>query len=142
MRIAAYQTPLQATGSMEALGLIRAQVEWCESNRVEFLCCPEGVLGGLADYAPADIAVDVGGGQLQALLAPLASDKVATIVGFAEVDRTGRLYNALNLSLYLNPNAKIALDWTHATSKMHIPIEDTPTEPTTNEVQLYAHIGY
>jgi hypothetical protein len=48
----------------------------------------------------------------------------------------------LNLSCYLNPNAKIALDWTHATFKMHNFIEDNPTEPKTDEVQLYAHLGY
>ena len=81
---------------MEVLGLIREQVDWCESKGVEILCCPEGVLGGLADYAsrPTDIAIDVEGGQLDALLAPLASDRVATILGFTEIDRGGRLYNS------------------------------------------------
>ena len=48
----------------------------------------------------------------------------------------------LNLSCYVSPNAKIALDWTHATFKMHNAIEDDPTEPKTDEVQLYAHLGY
>jgi predicted amidohydrolase len=96
MKVAAYQAPLHATGSTAALGLIREQVNRCESEGVEILCCPEGVLGGLADYAerPADIAIDVEGGQLDALLAPLASDRVATIIGFTEVDRGGRLYNS------------------------------------------------
>jgi 5-aminopentanamidase len=96
MKVAAYQAPLRATGSMDVIALIREQVEWCESNDVEILCCPEGVLGGLADYAtrPADIALAVEGGRLDALLAPLASDRVATIVGFTEIDRGGRLYNA------------------------------------------------
>ncbi|MFL6334221.1 MAG: carbon-nitrogen hydrolase family protein [Pyrinomonadaceae bacterium] len=96
MKVAAYQPPLRATGSMDILVLIREQVGWCESNDVEILCCPEGILGGLADYAtrPADIALDMEGGQLDALLAPLASDRVATIVGFTEIDRGGRLYNS------------------------------------------------
>src|SRR5437588_2330935 len=96
MKVAAYQTPLHATTSMEVLGLIRKQLDWCESEGVEILCCPEGVLGGLADYAsqPADIAIDVEAGQLQALLTPLASDRVATILGFTEIDRVGRLYNS------------------------------------------------
>ncbi|MFL6284308.1 MAG: carbon-nitrogen hydrolase family protein [Pyrinomonadaceae bacterium] len=96
MKVAAYQALLSATGSMDVLALIREQVEWCESNDVEILCCPEGVLGGLADYAsrPADIALDVEGGQLEALLAPLASERVATILGFTEIDRGGRLYNS------------------------------------------------
>ena len=96
MKVAAYQAPLRATSSMEVLGLIREQVDWCESKGVEILCCPEGVCGGLADYAsrPTDIAVDVEAGQLHALLAPLASDRVATILGFTEIDRGGRLYNS------------------------------------------------
>jgi hypothetical protein len=46
---------------MEAIGLIADQVKTCESIGVEFLCCPEGILGGLADYAsrPYEIARDV-----------------------------------------------------------------------------------
>ena len=96
MKVAAYQAPLRATSSAEVLGLIREQIDRCESEGVEILCCPEGALGGLADYAsrPADIAIDVEAGQLQALLAPLASDSVATILGFTEIDRGGRLYNS------------------------------------------------
>jgi 5-aminopentanamidase len=57
---------------------------------------PGGRIGGLADYAsqPTDIAINVEAGQLDALLAPLASDRVATIVGFTEIDRGGCLYNS------------------------------------------------
>ena len=96
MKVATYQAPLPATSSMAIISLIREQVEWCESNGVEILCCPEGVLGGLADYAdePTDIALEVRGGQLHELLAPLASDMVATIIGFTEFGRGGRLYNS------------------------------------------------
>jgi predicted amidohydrolase len=96
MKVAAYQAPLSVVGSTEVIGLIRRQVDWCESNGIEILCCPEGVLGGLADYAdqPTDIAIDVEAGQLDALLAPLASDRVTTILGFTEIDRSGRLYNS------------------------------------------------
>ena len=50
MKVAAYQAPLLADGSTEALGLIRQQVVRCEAEGIEILCCPEGVLGGLADY--------------------------------------------------------------------------------------------
>ena len=96
MKVAAYQTPLHSTSSMEVIGLIREHVARCESNGVEILCCPEGVLGGLADYvsSPTDIAIDAEGGQLDALLAPLASDRVATILGFTEIERGSRLYNS------------------------------------------------
>jgi predicted amidohydrolase len=96
MKVAAYQAPLHATDATNAVGLIREQVVWCEANGVEILCCPEGALGGLADYAarPADIAIDAEGGRLRELLAPLASDSVATIIGFTELGRGGRLYNS------------------------------------------------
>jgi predicted amidohydrolase len=96
MKVAAYQAPLLPAGSMEALELIRDRVKWCETERVEFLCCPEAVLGGLADDAecPVEFAIDVEGGQLQALLAPLASKSVTTIVGFTETAGAGKLYNA------------------------------------------------
>ncbi|HEV2707293.1 MAG TPA: carbon-nitrogen hydrolase family protein [Pyrinomonadaceae bacterium] len=99
MKVAAYQAPLHALGTMQALGLMRRQVDWCESQGVEILCCPEAVLGGLADYAsrPTDIAVDVERGQLDALLSTLTSDRVATILGFTEIDRSGRLYNSAAL---------------------------------------------
>ena len=94
MKVAAYQAPLLPGGSMEALELIRDRVKWCEIEGVDFLCCPEAVLGGLADdgECPADFAVE--SGQLQALLAPLASRSVTTIVGFTETAGAGKLYNA------------------------------------------------
>ncbi len=97
MRVAAYQAPLLPAGSTEiALRLIREQVEWCESEGVEILCCPEAVLGGLADYAPQPmaLAIDVEGGQLHNALAPLASDRVTTIVGFTERASRDRLFNS------------------------------------------------
>ena len=51
MKVAAYQAPLLRGGSMATLGLIRERVKWCETQGVEILCCPEAVLGGLADDA-------------------------------------------------------------------------------------------
>jgi predicted amidohydrolase len=96
MKVAAYQAPLLSAGSMAALELIRDRVKWCETEAVDILCCPEAVLGGLADDAEcaADIAIDVKGGQLEALLAPLASRSVTVIVGFTETVGDGTLYNA------------------------------------------------
>ena len=95
MKVAAYQAPLLRSGSLEALGLIRQRVEWCEAHGVTILCCPEAILGGLADHAadPTGFAMDAQGNQLSTVLAPLASDTVTTIVGFTEMTGTGRLYN-------------------------------------------------
>jgi 5-aminopentanamidase len=96
VKVAAYQAALLRSGSREAVDLIRTRVEWCESHGVAILCCPEAILGGLADYAidPAAFAIDADGDQLARALAPLASDIVTTIVGFTEVTRAGRLHNA------------------------------------------------
>jgi predicted amidohydrolase len=96
VRVAAYQAPLLAAGSMDALGLIRTRVEWCESEGVTILCCPEAILGGLADYGgdPTQFAIATDGGRLDSVLTPLASDTVTTIVGFTELAEGGRLYNS------------------------------------------------
>jgi 5-aminopentanamidase len=95
LKVAAYQAPLRATRSNGVVDLIREQIAFCESQAVDVLCCPEAVLGGLADYAsrPGDIAIDAKAGELQALLAPLVSDKVSIVLGFTEVD-CERLYNS------------------------------------------------
>jgi predicted amidohydrolase len=96
VKVAAYQAPLLPGGSMEAIDLIRERIAWCETEGVELLCCPEAVLGGLADDTPdpAGFAIDVGGGRLDAVLTPLASDRVTAIVGFTEVSGDGALYNS------------------------------------------------
>jgi predicted amidohydrolase len=95
VKVAAYQAPLLPAGSHEAVDLIRRRVSWCESHGVAILCCPEAILGGLADNAaePREFAINAHGDQLVRSLAPLASDTVTTIVGFTEVTGTGRLYN-------------------------------------------------
>src|SRR3954467_1350459 len=95
-KVAAYQAPLLPSGSMDVIGLIQKRVLWCETEGVEFLCCPEAVLGGLADYGahPADFALGVENGELAAALAPLASNRVTTIVGFTEAAGAGRWFNS------------------------------------------------
>lgn len=96
MKIAAYQAPLLPAGSMSALELIRERVSWCEANSISILCCPEAILGGLADYSdnPIQSAMRMDNGQLAAVLAPLASDTVTSIVGFTELAAGGTLYNS------------------------------------------------
>src|SRR2546425_4707991 len=74
VRVAAYQAPLPGVGSMassmDALALIRKRVEWCEVAGVAILCCPEAILGGLADYAehPTKFAIPADAGQLECAL--------------------------------------------------------------------------
>ena len=96
MKVAAYQAPLAGHSIRESVDLIRDRVLQCEALGVGFLCCPEGALGGLADYAPDSFALGlhVPSGQLAEVLAPLASDTVTTIVGFTESDAAGHLFNS------------------------------------------------
>ena len=95
MKVAAYQAPLAPVGSMSVIDLMRARVAQCEAEGVSILCCPEAVLGGLADEAadPQRFALDAESGQLATALAPIASDTVTTIVGFTEI-AGGRLFNS------------------------------------------------
>jgi predicted amidohydrolase len=81
---------------MDALELIRDRIKRCETEGADILCCPEAVLGGLADDAqcPDEFAINVESGQLEALLTPIASKSVIAIVGFTETTGAGALYNA------------------------------------------------
>ncbi|NKB66632.1 MAG: carbon-nitrogen hydrolase family protein [Candidatus Latescibacteria bacterium] len=99
MKVAAYQAPLLPCGSQAAIDFIRGQLDCCRTEGVQILCCPECILGGLADNAatPSELALDVANGELAQHLAPLASDQVAVILGFTELGPAGRLYNSTAL---------------------------------------------
>jgi len=96
MKVAAYQAPLAACADAGVISLVRRQLDRCEALGVQLLCCPEGLLGGLADYVehPDRIAIDTGTDHLARTLAPLASDRVTTVIGFTERGDDGHLYNA------------------------------------------------
>lgn len=95
MRIAAFQSPLRPPGAVDAaLAALRDQVLRCEALGIDLLCCPEGILGGLADYAPDPHAIAIDTPDLAARLEPLASNQVTTIAGLTERGERGRLYNS------------------------------------------------
>ena len=79
-----------------AIEPLRHRVRECEDSDVTLLCCPEGTLGGLADYVdtPERIAIPRDGNALARGLEPLASESVTVIVGFTEREESGRYYNA------------------------------------------------
>jgi len=95
MKVAAYQAPLFPSGSMSVVDLVQERVRECEKAGISVLCCPEAVLGGLADYSecPAALGIRSDGDQLATLLARLASNTVTSIVGFTEICPDGELYN-------------------------------------------------
>jgi 5-aminopentanamidase len=94
MKVAAYQAPLLPSGSMAALELIRDRVEWCETKGYPVLSRGRARRACGRCGRPVDIAIDVENGQLEALLAPLASKSVTAILGFTETVGAGKLYNA------------------------------------------------
>ena len=96
MQVAAYQPPLAVTRSPEVFDAIAEQVARCEAAGVRILCCPEGVLGGLADYVVAAdrLVLPADAGKLAGALAPIGSATVTTILGYTECDDAGRLFNA------------------------------------------------
>jgi len=75
---------------------MQKRVRECEAKGISVLCGPEAILGGLADYSddPSRFAIRSNDGQLPAVLSPLASDTVTSIVGFTELGSDGALYNA------------------------------------------------
>jgi predicted amidohydrolase len=94
VKVAAYQAPLLEPASKDAFEAIRAAITESEAQQVDILCCPEAILGGLADDARDPRAHAIEASALIDVLAPLASDRVTTIVGFTEQAVGGALYNA------------------------------------------------
>src|SRR5437879_6094859 len=82
MKVAAYQAPLLPGGPIQALELIHERVRECERDEISVLCCPEAILGGLADNRQdqAQFAMRSDDGHISSVLAPLASDTVTSIV--------------------------------------------------------------
>jgi predicted amidohydrolase len=94
MKVAALQAPLPSLGAADALALIRRRVDQCEAEGIAILCCPEAVVGGLADHASAPFQNAVPTSGILAFLAPVAGARLTTIVGFTEVSSDGWLYNS------------------------------------------------
>jgi predicted amidohydrolase len=94
MKVAALQAPLASVAANDALALIQRSVDQCEAEGVAILCCPEAVLGGLADYAPDPFQIAVTTAEILARLAAVADANLTTIVGFTELACDGRLYNS------------------------------------------------
>jgi 5-aminopentanamidase len=76
------------------MSLVGEQVRRCESLGVDILCCPEGMLGGLADYVDDPLAIAIATHRIDEVLRPIMSDSVSSIIGFTEIDGHGRLFNS------------------------------------------------
>jgi len=94
MKVAGYQAPLPLGGPERVIEEIARRVRECEARGIAVLCCPEAILGGLADSSDAPARDAIPAADLESLLAPLRSDSVTSIVGFSELGGDGRLYNS------------------------------------------------
>ena len=78
----------------DALAALRQQVRRCEDSAISLLCCPEASIGGLADDVPEPARIAIATSDIDAVFAPIASERVTIIVGFTEQRRDGQLHNA------------------------------------------------
>lgn len=94
MKVAAYQAPMLDIGSFDAIELIREQLIFCEAQGVEILCCPEAILGGLADDSDEPDAFALDAQQLIDVLDPIIATPVTIIIGFTERGPNDTLFNS------------------------------------------------
>ena len=64
----------------QTLDHIRPQLERSVRERVSVLCCPEALIGGLADFATDPFRYAVTTAQLESLLQPLSSETVPALL--------------------------------------------------------------
>lgn len=97
MKVLACQGPYLPFESGQGVELIERQLQQCEGEGVELLCCPESFIGGHAyesdGQSPADVAISVK--ELARLLAPVMSSPDASVIGFTERAATGKLYSSV-----------------------------------------------
>jgi 5-aminopentanamidase len=98
MRVAAYQAPYRpypATGGAE---LVVPHLERARAAGVELFCCPEALLGELANESdgdsPTTVALSVGDGELDLAVAPLLGWGMTIVVGFTEAGDDGAVHNS------------------------------------------------
>ncbi|MDQ6614801.1 MAG: carbon-nitrogen hydrolase family protein [Actinomycetota bacterium] len=98
MRVAAYQGPYLPFPSVDGVRLVAEQLAACEAAGVEILCCPEAIIGELANESDGDspeaVAVGVENGELMEVMAPLTGSPVTVVVGFSERSPSGELFNS------------------------------------------------
>jgi predicted amidohydrolase len=78
----------------DALALLRRRLVQCESEGVEILCCPETLIGGLADYSDDPFKAAIPSSDILRSLGPVTGARLTVIVGFTELSNDGRLYNS------------------------------------------------
>lgn len=98
MRVAAYQAPYRPYPARGGADLVLAFLDRARADGVELVCCPEALIGELANETdgdtPSTVALSVADGELEAAIAPLLGWAMTIVVGFTERSADGQLHNA------------------------------------------------
>ena len=98
MRVVAYQAPYRPYPSGRGVEFVVPRLERARAEGVELLCCPEALIGELANESdgdsPAEVAVSVSDGELDEAIAPLLGWGMTIVIGFTERSESGAIYNA------------------------------------------------
>ena len=98
MRVAAYQAPYRPFPAQGGAELVAAYLDRAQAEGVEIVCCPEALIGELANESdgdtPATVALSIVDDELDAALAPLMGWDMTIVVGFTERGADGQLHNA------------------------------------------------
>lgn len=98
MRVAAYQAPYRPYPARGGAELVLAFLDRARTQGVELLCCPEALIGELANETdgdtPSTVALSVADGELEEAIAPLFGWGMTIVVGFTERCADGQLHNA------------------------------------------------
>ena len=98
MRVAAYQAPYRHYPASGGVDLVLEFFDRAQSEGVELLCCPEALIGELANESdgdsPSTVALSVADGELHAAIAPLLGWEMTIVIGFTEEAPDGRLHNS------------------------------------------------
>ena len=98
MRVAAYQAPDRSFPARGGAELVAAYLDRAQAEGVDIVCCPEALIGELANESdgdtPATVALSIVDGELEDAIAPLLGWDMTIVVGFTERGAGGQMHNA------------------------------------------------
>jgi predicted amidohydrolase len=98
MRVAAFQAPYRDYPAAGGAELVVPHLDRARAEGVELLCCPEALIGELANESdgdsPSAVALSVADGELDDAVAPLLGWGMTIVVGFTERESNGDLHNS------------------------------------------------
>lgn len=98
MRVAAYQAPYRPYPARGGAELVVPYLERARADGVELVCCPEALIGELANESDGDtpqaVALSIEDGELNEAIAPLLGWGMTIVAGFTERGHNGDIHNS------------------------------------------------